>query len=204
MSFTAKDYRHLIGMRGFSDALLEQHFTLYEGYVKNAGELHERITSLRSEGKPPTAELSELTRRFGWEFNGMRLHELYFDGMTQEPPPLDMSSPLVEMLTHGFNSFEAWRHDLRAVGAMRGIGWAVTCLDPVSGRLFNTWINEHDVGLLAGSTPIVVMDVFEHAYLTDYGLKKESYIESFLRASDWHVIEARLTAVLDRTKATTT
>ena len=198
MLFTAKDYRHLMGLRGFSETLFEQHFSLYEGYVKNASELLERITSLRTEAKPPTLEVSELSRRLAWEFNGMRLHELYFDGLTHEPPPLDMSSSLVEGLAHSFSSLEAWRQDFRAVGAMRGIGWVVMCVDRVSGRLLNTWINEHDTGCLVTATPILVMDVFEHAYITDYGLKKESYIEAFMRAVDWHVVEARLQATAER------
>jgi superoxide dismutase, Fe-Mn family len=198
MLFTAKDYRHLMGLRGFSETLFEQHFSLYEGYVKNASELLERITSLRTEAKPPTLEVSELSRRLAWEFNGMRLHELYFDGLTHEPPPLDMSSSLVEGLAHSFSSLEAWRQDFRAVGAMRGIGWVVMCVDRVSGRLLNTWINEHDTGCLVTATPILVMDVFEHAYITDYGLKKESYIEAFMRAVDWHVVEARLHATAER------
>jgi Fe-Mn family superoxide dismutase len=198
MLFTAKDYRHLLGLRGFSELLLEQHFSLYEGYVKNSSELLERITSLRSEARPPTLEVSELSRRLAWEFNGMRLHELYFDGLTHEPPPLDMSSFLVEGLAHSFSSLEAWRQDFRAVGAMRGIGWVVMCVDRVSGRLLNTWINEHDTGCLVTAIPILVMDVFEHAYITDYGLKKESYIEAFMRAVDWHVVEARLQATAER------
>jgi Fe-Mn family superoxide dismutase len=198
MLFTAKDYRHLMGLRGFSETLFEQHFSLYEGYVKNASELLERITSLRTEAKPPTLEVSELSRRLAWEFNGMRLHELYFDGLTHEPPPLDMSSSLVEGLAHSFSSLEAWRQDFRAVGAMRGIGWVVMCVDRVSGRLLNTWINEHDTGCLVTATPILVMDVFEHAYITDYGLKKESYIEAFMRAVDWHVVEARLQDTAER------
>src|SRR5262245_13296833 len=146
MLFTAKDYRHLIGLRGFSELLLDQHFNLYEGYVKNASELLERITSLRSEAKPPTIEMSELSRRFAWEFNGMRLHELYFDGLTHEPPPLDMSSSLVEGLAHSFSSLEAWRQDFRAVGAMRGIGWVVLCVDRLSGPLANPWCTERDTG----------------------------------------------------------
>jgi len=75
---------------------------------------------------------------------------------------------------------------------MRGIGWVVLYQDNATARLFNQWINEHEVGHLAGCRPILVMDVFEHAFMTDYGLKRADYIESFLKNINWQVVEARL------------
>jgi len=192
MAYTAKNYDHLLGMDGFSDQLLRNHFTLYHGYVTNANALTEALRELGKAGKAGTLEYAELKRRFGWEFNGMRLHELYFDNLTRTSEPLEADAPLARLIREQYGSFEAWRDDFKAVGAMRRIGWVVLYHDPVSGRLFNVWINEHDLGHLAGCTPLLIMDVFEHAYMLDYGLKKAAYIEAFFQNINWRVVAARL------------
>ncbi|GBC82072.1 Superoxide dismutase [Fe] [bacterium HR10] len=192
MTYTAKNYEHLLGMEGFSDQLLRNHFTLYQGYVTNTNKLAEALAELAKAGKAGTPEYAELKRRFGWEFNGMRLHELYFENLTRTPRPLDPNSRLARLLREQYGSVDAWREDFKASGLMRGIGWVVLYRDPVTDRLWNTWINEHDLGHLAGCTPLLIMDVFEHAYMLDYGLKKADYIEAFFRHLDWEVVAARL------------
>ena len=185
--FVPKDYKHLIGLSGLSDALLTNHFTLYEGYVKNTNTLVELLAT-KEAGTP---EYAELKRRFGWEWNGMRLHELYFGNLTQTPSALDEASVLATQLTTDFGSVENWEKDFRATGSMRGIGWVILSCDKESGRLFNTWINEHDLGHLAGATPLLVMDVFEHAFMLDYGTKRADYIDTFFRSIDWKAVEER-------------
>ncbi len=192
MAYAAKNYEHLLGMDGFSDQLLRNHFALYQGYVINTNKLVEALRELEKTGKAGTLEYAELKRRFGWEFNGMRLHELYFDNLTRTPEPLEANAPLARLIREQYGSFEAWRDDFKAAGTMRGIGWVVLYHDPVSGRLFNVWINEHDLGHLAGCTPLLIMDVFEHAYMLDYGLRKADYIEAFVQNINWEVVAARL------------
>jgi Fe-Mn family superoxide dismutase len=192
MTYTAKEYARLIGTPGFSDALLKNHFTLYQGYVTNTNKELDILEQLLKEGKSATPEYAELKRRLGWEFNGMRLHEYYFDNLGGTTS-LDADSKLAKKLVESFGSIDAWDKDFRATGAMRGIGWAVLYQDNVSGRLINFWINEHDQGHPAGCTPILVMDVFEHAYMLDYGLKRADYIDAFFKSIDWKVVEARLT-----------
>ena len=86
-----------------------------------------------------------------------------------------------------------WEKDFRAMGAIRGIGWIVLYHDKTAGRLFNVWVNEHDVGHLAGATPLLVMDVFEHAFMLDYGLNRAGYIDAFMNAINWETIVKRLT-----------
>jgi len=193
MTYTAKNYEHLLGMEGFSEPLLRNHFALYQGYVTNTNALAEALAELTKGGKAGTPEYAELRRRFGWEFNGMRLHELYFENLTKTPEPLEETSSVARLIREQYGSFDAWRREFTATGAMRGIGWVVLYRDPVAGRLFTTWINEHDLGHLAGCTPLLVMDVFEHAYMLDYGLKKADYIEAFFRNINWKVVAARLT-----------
>ena len=189
--FEAKNYEHLIGIAGFSDQLLKNHFVLYQGYVTNFNKLNDILVAFEHDGKFGTPEYAELNRRLGWEFNGMRLHELYFGNMAKTGGALDSNSKLKETIIKEWGSFEMWEKDFRAVGAMRGIGWAILYYDESAGCLFNIWINEHDVGHLAGCRPLLVLDVFEHAYMLDYGIKKADYIGAFFKAIDWSVVEAR-------------
>ena len=191
MAYEAKDYGKLIGMEGFSEALLKNHFTLYQGYVTNTNKVLDILGQMLAEGKSATPEYAELKRRLGWEFNGMRLHEYYFENLGGKGG-VDQAGKLAARLAADFGSVEAWEKDFRATGAMRGIGWAVLYQDSASGRLMNFWINEHDVAHPAGCTPILIMDVFEHAFMLDYGLKRADYIEAFFRNIDWKAAEARL------------
>jgi superoxide dismutase, Fe-Mn family len=169
-----------LGMEGFSDTLLKNHFTLYQGYVTNTNKLIEILPT-----KAGTPEYAELKRRFGWEFNGMRLHELYFGNLKKGGVAIDKSSAIAKKIIEDFGSLENWEKDFRAIGAMRGIGWVVLYYDLSGKKLFNCWVNEHDAGHLSGAVPLLVMDVFEHAYMTDYGLKRADYINAFFKSIDW-------------------
>ena len=131
-----------------------------------------------SEGTTGTPEYAEIKRRLGWEFNGMRLHEYYFENLGGTGA-LDPGGRLGKVLAAEFGSIEKWEADFRAVGAMRGIGWVILYQDPVGKRFFNSWVNEHDMGHPAGATPILVLDVFEHAFMIDYGLKRGDYLQAF-------------------------
>jgi Fe-Mn family superoxide dismutase len=185
MAFEAKNYESLLGTKGLSDQLLKNHFTLYQGYVTNTNKVADALGAMAKEGKTTTPEYAELKRRFGWEWNGMRLHEYYFGNLIKDGKALDKNSNLFRKIVEDFGSYENWEKDFKATGAMRGIGWVILYYD--GSRLFNTWINEHDVGHLSGASPLLVMDVFEHAYMLDYGLKKADYIEAFFRAIDWTI-----------------
>jgi len=191
MAYTAKDYSKLIGMQGFSETLLKNHFTLYQGYVTNTNKLLDSLAATLKEGKVGTPEYAELKRRLGWEFNGMRLHEYYFENLGGKGA-LDKSGKLGKKLAEEFGSYENWEKDFKATGAMRGIGWTILYQDNVTGRLWNQWINEHDTGHPAGCSPILVLDVFEHAFMIDYGLKRADYIEAFFKNINWKAVEARL------------
>lgn len=192
--YIAKNYDSLLGTPGFSDALLKNHFTLYEGYVKNFNALNDLLIAMEDEGKVGTPVDAELNRRFGWEFNGMRLHELYFGNMKNGGATLT-EGELTKKINEGWGKLEAWEKDFRTMGAARGIGWVILYFDMEANRLFNVWINEHDTGHLAGCVPLLVMDVFEHAFMLDYGLKRAEYIQAFFNAIDWTVVSSRLDAV---------
>ena len=191
MAYTAKDYAKLIGMEGFSETLLKNHFTLYQGYVTNTNKVLETLDQMLKNDKATTPEFAELKRRLGWEFNGMRLHEYYFENLGGKAP-LDSNGKLGKKLAEGFGSYENWEKDFKATGSMRGIGWVVLYQDITDGTLINFWVNEHDVAHPAGCTPLLIMDVFEHAFMLDYGLKRPDYIAAFLKNIDWSVVESRL------------
>jgi len=191
MAYEAKDYSRLIGMEGFSETLLKNHFTLYQGYVTNTNKVLDTIDAMLKDGKTAVPEFAELKRRLGWEFNGMRLHEYYFENLGGKGG-IGKDSKLAKKMAESFGSYEAWEKDFRATGTMRGIGWVVLYQDLTDGRLINFWINEHDVSHPAGCNPVLIMDVFEHAFMIDYGLKRADYIEAFFRNIDWKAVEARL------------
>ena len=190
-SYTAKKW-NLSGLKGISDKTLETHFGLYEGYVKNTNLLNEQIAA-KIEAGPAGSDpgFAELVRRLGWEYNGMRLHEYYFDNMTSSPA--EPSSRIKDALAGAYGDFETWKKDFVAVGGMRGVGWAIAYQDPTSGRITNHWIELHQDGNLAGFAPIVVMDVWEHAFLLDYKpSERGKYIESFFANINWATITSRL------------
>lgn len=191
MTYEAKDYAKLVGMQGFSETLLQNHFTLYQGYVKNTNTLLDTLTVLRKEGKGAAPEFAELKRRLGWEFNGMRLHEYYFENLGGSGG-ISKDGKAGKKIAESFGNYDAWEKDFRATGAMRGIGWVVLYQDTAANRLINFWINEHDVSHPAGCVPLLIMDVFEHAFMLDYGLKRADYIEAFFKNINGAAVDARV------------
>jgi Fe-Mn family superoxide dismutase len=191
MPYIAKNYERLLGTPGFSDKLLKTHFKLYEGYVAHINKMIDFLDGADVE----TQAFDEITRRFAWEFNGMRLHEAYFGNMTKSFEDLNRESDLARQMEISFGSVKAWEKNFMAVSSMRGIGWAVLAWDPEGKKLFNIWVNEHDTGLLFYSVPLLVNDVFEHAYLADYGIERKNYIDAFMKVIDWQEIQIRFAAV---------
>ena len=196
-SYRAKEF-DLAGLRGISDQTLEMHFKLYEGYVKETNRLNEKISELIRDGKVDREEMpaySELTRRLGFEYNGMALHEYYFGNLRRgggsgDP---DGASRFAKAARSSFGSYETWKSEFASVGQMRGVGWAICYEDPENSRLSNHWITLHEVGNVAGFRPVLVMDVWEHAYLLDYQpAEKTKYIDAFFANIDWEAVETRL------------
>ena len=193
MQYISKNYDGLLGATGLSDQLLKNHFTLYQGYVTNTNKVINRLESILKEDGTGSPEYAELKRRFGWEWNGMRLHENYFENLTNGGVSLDADSALAKAIVIDFGSIENWEYDFKATGMLRGIGWTALYLDPESKRLFNTWINEHEIGHISGGSILLIMDIFEHAFMIDYGLKRADYIEAFFKNIDWKVVSKRFT-----------
>lgn len=184
----------LHGLRGISDATLETHFGLYEGYVKNANLLDERLAELRASGGAAGSNpaYAELVRRLGFEYNGMRLHEYYFDNLTKAQAEIQ-NDRLREALGARYGGFDEWKKDFVAIGGMRGVGWAIAYCDATTGLVTNHWIGDHENGHVSGFVPIVVMDLWEHAYDKDYKpSEKGKYVEAFFANLDWERCASRL------------
>lgn len=193
--YVAKDLSHLLGTPGFSDTMLTNHFTLYKGYVDNVNALLKKMNEIRTErlegNEERKIESAELHRRYGWEYNGMRLHELYFENLSKENVMLDEGGRIRNALVEKWGSIENFRSHFKAnVGMFRGIGWVA--LIKRDDTLEIVWIGEHDQGLLANANVLLVMDCWEHAYMTDYGIKRAEYINAFMSAINWNVVEGRM------------
>jgi len=187
----------LAGLSGISDQTLDMHFKLYEGYVKETNRLTERIAEFLQDGKVDQEEMpaySELTRRLGFEYNGMVLHEYYFGNLRKGGggDPAASSSFFVAAESR-FSSYAIWKADFVGIGRMRGVGWAICYQNPSTGRLSNHWITLHEVGNVAGFKPVLVMDVWEHAFLLDYKpAERAKYIDAFFANIDWNAVEQRM------------
>ena len=185
----------LSNLKGISDETLEMHFKLYEGYVKETNKLNEKIAEFIKDAKVDQEEFaaySELTRRLGFEYNGMVLHEYYFGNLKSggSGTPDKAFSTAAEKT---FGSYDRWRTDFVSVGKMRGVGWAICYQDPNSGSLSNHWITLHEVGNVSGFNPIVVMDAWEHAFILDYApADRPKYIDAFFSNVDWSAVKKRL------------
>ena len=195
-TYKAKQFP-LSGLNGISDETLEMHFKLYEGYVKETNKLNEKLAEFLEDGKVDQEEFpaySEITRRLGFEYNGMVLHEYYFENMKKggsvDP---DKKSSFRTAAEHCFGSYELWKTDFSGIGKMRGVGWAICYQNPNNGRISNHWITLHETGNVSGFRPILVMDVWEHAFILDFKpADRPKYIEAFFSNIDWDVVAKRL------------
>lgn len=195
-SYQAKQF-NLSNLKGISDQTLEMHFKLYEGYVKETNKLTEKITEFIKDGNVDQEEMpaySELTRRLGFEYNGMVLHEYYFGNMKQDGSvDPERNSKFMRAAEESYGSYEIWKADFVGIGKMRGVGWAICNQNPANGRLSNHWVTLHETGNVAGFDPVLVMDVWEHAFLLDYKpAERPKYIEAFFTNIDWSAVDARL------------
>ncbi len=192
-SYKAKDF-DISGLKGISDKTLEMHFSLYKGYVNNTNLLNEQIMEMISKGEASGKDpaYAEWTRRLGFEYGGMVLHEYYFGNLA----PMGKGAPseqLSKSLQETFGGFDKWQQAFSAVGEMRGVGWAILYQDPVTGQLSNHWVALHQDGVPSGFKPILVMDVWEHAFLLDYSPSDRSkYIEAFFANVDWDTVNDRV------------
>ena len=193
-SYKVRDFSQLKGLKGISDSQLEQHFKLYEGYVKNTNLLREQIADLFGKGQAESPICAELVRRLPFEQNGMVLHELYFDNLSSSGGgEIPAGGALAKAAADSFGSVDAYKKELLSMAKMRGVGWVLTVQDPTNGWLANRWVTLHQDGNIAGYRPILAFDIWEHAWTVDYKpTERAKYLDAFFANVNWKAAESRL------------
>jgi len=190
VSYTPKNNLKPVGLMGISDAQVEDHWKLYVGYVDQVNKLNTELGELFKNGKSASLTYADRRRRYGFEYNGMILHEYYFGNLKSGVALQE--GDFKDAITNTWGSFEAWQDDFTNTGKSRSIGWAILYLDPATGQLTNHFIMEHEIGTIAGFAPILVMDVWEHAYMVDHkAVGRADYIKTFLSNINWDVVASR-------------
>lgn len=184
-------------LKGISAKNIEEHLKLYAGYVKNANFVFDKIGELSVDEEKNIYVLGELHRRFSFEYNGMRNHEVYFSSLSGGAKSLQADSIFKKTIEEQHGSFEAWLASFKNLAMTRGIGWAVLWYDKKDKRLLASWIDEQHMGELNGCEMILALDMWEHAYLYDYASsEKKKYIEAFFENLNWEVVEENFSRVL--------
>ncbi|MDF2379285.1 MAG: Fe-Mn family superoxide dismutase [Candidatus Gracilibacteria bacterium] len=186
----AVDFSSLLGnLDGISDAQLEAHFGLYNGYVKKLNEIEEKLESTdKASVNYSFGEYSELKRRYVVPYNGTYLHQMYFENLAQDGG--EMSDELGKAVSETYGSVDEYWADLRSSAASTP-GWVLTCKNTRDGRVMNHVVYEHHVGLPADQEILMALDCWEHAFMIDYGTKKAQYLDAFVKNVDWGVVNSR-------------
>lgn len=193
MTYTPRIFS-LPELKGLSQKQIDVHLALYQGYVKHVNTIIETIEKLRNEDAAGNAfVMNELRRRLGFEFDGMRMHEYYFEQLESGPSAPRSEGTLEMLATQKYGSWDAFVAHLKDVAGTRGIGWVVVYFDAVAATLHTAFVNDHELGQLAGLPIILAIDLWEHAYMVDYvPAEKKNYVDAFLENVNWTMVETRL------------
>ncbi len=180
--FIAASFPFKKDLEGMTLKMLEQHFKLYEGYVKKTNEIQSKFdTADKTAANGIYSEVGELKRQETFAVNGMKLHEVYFGHLQGDGQP---AGELLSMINKDWGDLESWKQEMIATG-MSARGWAILCFDYRDNRLHIYGSDAHNVGAVWAAIPLVVLDVYEHAYFMDYGVSRKAYIDSFFKNLDW-------------------
>lgn len=184
-AYTPTDFS-ISQLDGISEKQIDEHLELYHGYVNKTNYLLEQLNG----GEEDEYKRAELRRRFGFEFNGMRLHEYYFGQLEGGPANLSEDSTLRQALEDQWGDFQSWHDDFIETATTRGTGWAVLAYDSEGERFFNQWIDFHHQGHLGPIDIVLAVDVWEHAFMVDYvPSEKSTYLDKYFANLNWHVVE---------------
>lgn len=184
-------------LKGISKKTIEEHLKLYTGYVKHTNLILEKIQEMKKDAEKNAYALGEINRRFGFEYNGMRNHEVYFGILEHGSKSLSPESKLGEMIGQEWGSFDAWLAEFKSIALTRGIGWAMLYFDRKDKRLLNAWVDEQHLGQLQDCALVLGLDMWEHSFVADYQPSgKKSYVEDFFLNINWSVVENNLKNVL--------
>jgi len=182
---------------GISEKTIEEHLKLYSGYVKHSNLIMEKIVEMSGDLEKNTYAINETRRRFGFEYNGMRNHEVYFDSLSDGPSPLTPDTELEKSLAYLWGSYDKWLLEFKSIAMTRGIGWAILYLDRKEHRLINAWIDEQHLGQLQDCTVVLALDMWEHSFVADYQPSgKKQYVEDFFTNLNWSKVESNFNNAL--------
>lgn len=182
-------------LEGISEKSIVEHKKLYAGYVKHANLILEKITALSATtAADPTQDhtyaINEMQRRFGFEYNGVKNHEVYFKLLEGGAKPLSTDSALGKAITAQWGSIDAWQTRMKSIAMTRGIGWGMLYYDTERETLLNTWVDEQHLGQLGSTHLIFGIDMWEHSYMLDYvPSEKKKYVDAFFANVNWSVAE---------------
>lgn len=193
MTYTPRTF-NLPELKGLSKKQIEVHLALYEGYVKHTNLIVDTIARFKTEDAEKNAyAINELRRRLGFEFDGMRMHEYYFEQLEGGPAPLSPECALAKLATEKYGSVEGLTAHIKEVAGTRGIGWVVVYFDAVANTLHTAFVNDHELGQLSGLPIVLALDLWEHAFMVDYvPAEKKNYVDAFLENLNWGVVEKRI------------
>ena len=177
-------------LKGISTKNIEEHLKLYAGYVKHTNLILEQINELAKDAEKNAYALGEIQRRLGFEYNGMRNHEVYFESLSGVSTAPTLGGVLHKAIEAEWGSFDAWLTRFKAIALTRGIGWAMLYYDRQEKRLLATWVDEQHLGQLQDCALILGLDMWEHAFVYDYPTsEKKKYVEAFFENINWSVVE---------------
>lgn len=188
-TFEVKTF-NILKLKGLSDENVADHLKLYAGYVNNANLILKKIEELSQDQEKNAYELAEVQRRFGFEYDGIRNHENYFEILSNGAKDISKDGELYKMIEAHWGSYDKWLARFKAIAMSRGIGWAILYFDKRENMLLNAYVGDHELGQLSGCVPILCLDLWEHAYISDYapGGKKD-YVEDFFVNLNWGAVE---------------
>jgi superoxide dismutase, Fe-Mn family len=191
-TFTARDFKLPI-LDGLSEKQTQEHLTLYQGYVKHANLINEKIATLADDPEKNSYTIAELRRRFGFEFDGMRMHEYFFEQFEGGSQVMNEDSSVALQIANHWPSYDAWKEQFISLSLTRGIGWGILAYDKKTNALFNAWVGDHEIGQLAGVSIVLALDMWEHAFMVDYlPSEKKQYIAAFFKNINWKTVETRM------------
>ncbi len=179
-------------LEGISADTIENHLALYRGYVKHVNVINDKIVAYGNDPENNAFAITEMQRRLGFEFGGMRNHEYYFSQFEGGPTTIPEGT-LKHKLEAQWGSVETWQHRFQEIAMTRGVGWAMLYHDPHTDQLVQTWVDEQHIGQLADLDIVLALDMWEHSYLRDYlSADKGKYVAAFFKNLNWEVVSDRL------------
>ncbi len=173
-------------------SLMRIHFELYQGYVKQVNLLNKLLEETSTQTNSANSfQFQAIKRQYGWEFNGMVLHELFFSNLGSQEK-LAKNAPLYKKITAQWGSYDKWLDEFKQTCLQRGVGWTILYYDTATDSLYNSWVSDHADGPLVTGAPILVVDLWEHAYLCQFKTDRKSYVDAIFESVDWSVVNQRL------------